>query len=187
MRNLTYPIYDYTVKKAEQEAKDILEDARQSARSIVADAEKTAVQIASERKKASEDLAASYEAAVKDIVEEHKELLNQHKITTESLYKKLEQELRAHITTSEEMAKTRGDSLKEEVEKQISAKLEKELEAARRGIEEYRRAQKRVLDKKLIELVERVVAVALQRTLSVKDHEEYIKKELEEARKDHIF
>ena len=198
MRNLTYPVYDYTVKKAEQEAAGTLEDARKEARSIIAEAERAASHIIEERKQASANLAATYEEELKDIAKQHGELVRRYASSAEEAYKGLEKMVNEYVTASNKAikaeAETLADNLKgerkglrEEIGKRIASELEAEMKAARDSVDAYRNAQKQLLDKKLISLVEYVASIALQKELNLKDHTEQIYKALEAAKKDGIF
>lgn len=198
MRNLTYPVYDYTVKKAEQEAADTLGDARKEARSVVAGAERAASHIIEERKQASVRLAVTYEKELKEIAKQHEELVRRYAASAEEAYKGLKQMVEKYVAASGEAVKAEAQvladdlkderkGLREEIGKRITNELAAERKAAHDAVDAYRNAQKQLLDKKLISLIERIAAVALQKELTVKDHTEQIYKALEAAKKDGIF
>lgn len=198
MRNLTYPVYDYTVKKAEQEAASMLESARKEARSVIAEAEREASHITEERKQASANLAATYERELGEIAKQHEELIRRYASSAEEVYKGLEQMVEKYVAASGEAVKAEAQvlasnlkdeskGLREEIGKRITDELKVEMKAAHDAIDAYRNAQKQMLDKKLISLVERIAAVVLQKELTVKDHTEQIYRALEAAKKDGIF
>lgn len=198
MRNLTYPVYDYTVKKAEQDAAGTLEDARKEARSIIAGAERAASHITEERKQASANLAATYEKELKEIAGQHAELVRRYASSAEEAYKGLKQMVEKYVAASGEAVKAEAQvladdlkderkGLREEIGKRITNELAAERKAAHDAVDAYRNAQKQLLDKNLISLIERIAAIALQKELNVKDHTEQIYKALEAAKKDGVF
>ena len=65
--------------------------------------------------------------------------------------------------------------------------MEEELATARSELEGLREARQRMLDDRIVELVERTAAIALTESLSLAEHARLVYRALEVARKEGFF
>ena len=70
---------------------------------------------------------------------------------------------------------------------QFKERLSQELLAVREVTDAYREAQLRMIDRRIVALVERVAALTLQKELSVSEHADMVYKSLEEAKKEGVI
>ena len=85
---------------------------------------------------------------------------------------------------------TAGKSLTDftaQLENQIKAQIDAEMQKARGEIDEYRIHRQKVMDEKIVDILEEVLALSIDKKLSLADQSDFIYKALEEAKKNHAF
>ncbi len=216
VRNLTYPVYDQVIKKAQSEADHMLKDASEQARAIRTKAEMEAGKLLVDRKEENEHLRNEYIKQVEDIATNSKELLHEQTQSTQRIAQEIVGGLKKNMTDADEALKeqvmsvkkvleqeresikkeflvlssnikSESKSLLEDVRHHISEVIEGEMKEAKEAIVEYRTERLSLLDKQIVDLVEETTRVALNRSLSFTEHEEIIRAALMEAKKDGIF
>lgn len=165
MNKLTYPAYEYVIKKAEHDAEAILNEARGKARSIIVDAEKTgqktievykkdaatmqdafAQSIDDLRHHLSKELTASHEAGIKTLEGAMAALtdsLTDEEEKVRSAYSSLLEGAHTLARTMEEESHKSLTVMEQEITKTAGAitdKLKKEDEAYERYIDEHLQA-----------------------------------------------
>ncbi len=110
----------------------------------------------------------------------------------------LETRLAAHVAesrkgieaaTSTVMAKTQEELglYTENLKKAVTSQVDAEFSAVRTEIDEYRERRLKVLDERIIDVLEDVVHVALEKKLDLSEHSELIYRALEFAKKENAF
>ena len=61
------------------------------------------------------------------------------------------------------------------------------MQKARGEIDEYRIHRQKVMDEKIVDILEEVLALSIDKKLSLADQSDFIYKALEEAKKNHAF
>ena len=74
-----------------------------------------------------------------------------------------------------------------QLENQIKAQIDAEMQKARGEIDEYRIHRQKVMDEKIVDILEEVLALSIDKKLSLADQSDFIYKALEEAKKNHAF
>lgn len=74
--NLTYPIYEYVIKKAESKAQDITYDAMKKSREILVNAELEGTKVIAKEKLESSKIEKTYEEKLRELTDQTKKLLD---------------------------------------------------------------------------------------------------------------
>jgi hypothetical protein len=73
------------------------------------------------------------------------------------------------------------------LEAKVKGDVERELAKAAEEIEQYKANRMRVVDERIVDILEEVLRVALDKKMSLADQSELIYKALEDAKKEHSF
>jgi vacuolar-type H+-ATPase subunit H len=195
LRRMSYPVYDYAMHKAETEAEQVLEGARVQAREIITQAEKEALQFLDSSRKESEKQAAFYGEELKALTGKNKERLTQLQTLVDKAFQELEAVVRQETESmrgsiKEEVAqalsglKANKEQLQVDLAEQIKDHLDRELSSVQKAVDAYRESQLKLIDVRIIKLIEHTAAIALQKELTVNEHAESVYRALEEARKE---
>jgi len=216
LRYLTYPVYDFVVKEAQQEANRILEDAEEQSRAIRARAQMEGGKLLVDRKKEDEQFREKHEQQIVDITTHAKEVLskqtaNVHKLSEDivlefkqyaqnagaliqeesALVKRsvAEEVQRMNSSLAEMSKKTEKEYevLMAETKKQVAEGLAKEIQTMRDAVVTYQKDRFTLLDQEIVVLVEETARIVLQKELTLKDQEEMVRKALDDAKKEGIF
>ncbi len=216
LRYITYPVYDQIVKKAQSKANDIINDAQTHAQSIRISAQETAEKIISDRKDENEKFREEYTKHFEEIVAHGKDVLTNQSAELTKLSQKMvdefkEQSIAANVlvhkkselisnTLSEESEQIKQSFaemnirtakeqciLIEEIKKNVSEEIAKEISIARDAITAYKKERFNLLDREIVELVKETARIALNKTLSLREHRDQILIALKEAKQNGIF
>jgi len=198
VRLATYPVYDYTVKKAEEEAKKIVRDAEHEAKAIREKAEKDAGDTLAKREQESARVNEHYKEQLQALAEHNKKLLEHYTTLAHDTYREFGAAVKRQSQEGETIVKKEIEHLLGELRdehaklrrhfsEKFQERLDGELSAVRESVTRYREAQLRMLDKRIIALVERAAALVLQKEMTVKEHTDMIFKSLEEAKKEGVI
>lgn len=202
MRHLTYQVYDYTVKKAENRAENIVNSAKNEARSILSSAEEQASKFLEERKRAVEDAQKNFESKLGELMTDSESRYEEAAGIAQKRYSELTEGFRVdlskkisatHESVESEMKKvynrlnTVTESLGKEYSEQLEARMREVFKKAEATADDYARARQSFVDDRVVELVERASKLSIGRTLSLEEHAEIIKESLEQAKKEGVF
>ncbi len=216
LRYITYPVYDQIVKEAQGKASKIIDDAQIQSRSLISTARESAEKILHDRKEENEKFREEYTKSFEEIVSNGKETLSNQSVEEIKLSQNILDEFKKHALASEvlmqkgsglisetlseesdqlkrtfaemsEKAKKEQNILIEETKKHVSEEIAKEISTAHDAIIAYKKERFVLLDHEIVGLVEETARIALNKTLSLRDHRDQVIVALEEAKKDGIF
>lgn len=198
LKNITFPVYDYTVKAAQERANEIVQKAEELSRTIVAEAERNAAAALAERSKDSEQAMALYEKTLSELLERHKQSLASYVHKAESMLESLPQSLAEEVERGKQSmtaqwqafahkAEELQSSLAEEVKGAVSQELAREMESVRAALASYRRERMELVERDIVAILEKATALVIKKQLSLKDHVDLARESLETAKREGIF
>lgn len=198
MRRTVYPLYDSKLKKTEEETGDIIAVAKKRAAALIEKAEHDSAVLLTNREKEAAQFAAHHEQGLKELVEHNAKLFGHYSTLAHDAYREFDASVKkasaaGQVAVKQEIERLLID-LREEhkgfrkhFEQQFKERLEQELAAVREVTDAYREAQLRMIDRRIVALVERVAALTLQKELSVSEHADVVFRSLDEAKKQGVI
>lgn len=198
IRRIVYPMYDAVLKKTEKEASNIAKEARAHAETVRDKAEQDAASVLHAREQQANQLATRYEERLKSLGEQHAKLIDRYSTLADDTYRNFNTSIKkasesGQVAVKQETNRLLADlrdehtKLRKHFTTQFQERLESELSAVRESVDAYREAQLRMIDQRIVALVERVAALALQKELSVSEHADMVFRSLEEAKKQGVI
>lgn len=196
--NLTYPVYDYTVKEAEKRGNQIIAEAQEKGREIITAAETEAAKLGGERMRESEHLMTEYEKRLQELMHTHESALKTYTGSAQTSFEALSSGFKKNIETIEksieqglqnfahEAGETRT-SLEAETKRLIAEHIEKEFVSVREGLQTYRKERMKHVEADIVAIVEQAVAIVLRKELPLKEHADLVYQALEEAKREGTF
>ncbi len=216
MKYITYPVYDQVIKEAQSKATKIIGDATEQSQSIRTSAQENVEKILSDRKEEDEKFREEYVKHFEEVIAHgtdtlkkqsdellqlSKEMVNkfeEHVLVADTLIhkesdtlsnillgesdklKKTFEEMGVHVTEEQKM-------LVEETKRSVSENIEKEVSMAREAVNTYKKERLSALDSEIVVLVEETARIALNKSLSLKEHSDQIISALKDAEKEGVF
>lgn len=216
LRYITYPVYDRVIKEAQSKANGIIDDADTQSRTIRSAAQEAAEKILSDRKEENEKLQKEYTKHFEEIISTGKTTLVEQSSALVRISENMEEEFKKYALAAETLAHKESDiitaaateeserikqsfatmdiraaeehsALVEETKKRVSDEIAKEITAVKNTLDIYRQSRFDLLDKEIVNLIEKTVQIALSKTFSFKEHREQILVALEQAKKEGVF
>lgn len=198
LRHLATPLFDRTVKEAQEKAERILVDAREQGSAMRAHAQTEAEKIFTDRKEEDEKFRIEQTVHLKEITSHTKDLLiKQIHIAEKTLQDEAENIRQTFVREDESLKQILTDIgaqtereyqvLMEEIKKRTLNELTKEIELARKAISVYKQERFEILNKEIIRLVEDTARIALHKSLSLDDHRGIILDALAKAKREGVF
>lgn len=208
-RQLTSPVYDQIVSKAEQEAKEIRRNANEEAQALIDDAQKKANEYVTQRKEKTDQVEQEFRDQLQKMADKAEQALDNYNSefakTTSEILDNVEQKIhdksdamandmeglvgnvREDLGQHTSSLKDSLTDVKDEHVKQVREMLQEELEKANKAVDEYRAERMQLIDHEMATLVEKTTQLTLQRTLSADDHADIVKAALEDAKEEGVF
>jgi len=198
IQKLAYPIYDYTVKKAQRKAQKIIQDAKESAKVMLVDAELQSVKIISEGKVETKDIRESYRRKIDELAKDVESSFTQHARGAEKIYsdysETFQKQFEEKTKSVEKNMKDLSDQftsvfseIKEEGKLRISEQIDKEIKDIKEVVDAYKKSRLTLVDNQIVTLVEKTASIVLKKNMSLKDHADVIIKALSDAKQKNIF
>lgn len=127
------------------------------------------------------------EDKIKKSESEYNNLISLLTNKTERQLSKHEKTLSQKVEKISEELDNFSSNLAQEIKKEINTHLSHRFEEANEIIETYRRERIRLINERIIALVERATQIAINKKMSVEEQTDLIYKALEEAKKEGIF
>ncbi len=216
MKYITYPVYDQVIKEAQSKAEKIIGDATEQGRSIRTSAQENAEKILSDRKEEYEKNHSEYAKHFEDIITHGKDALKKQSEDLLQLSKEMVNKFEEQVLVAETLIHKESDTLSntlleeseklkksfedmnthvieeqkvliEETKRSVSENIEKDISMVREAVDVYKKERLSALDSEIVALVEETARIALNKTLSLKEHSDQILSALKEAEKEGIF
>lgn len=216
MKYITYPVYDQVIKEAQSKATKIIGDATGQAQAIHTSAQENAEKLLSDRKEEDEKFREEYVKHFEEVIAHGKDTLKKQSEELLQLSKEMVAKFEEHVLTSETLIHKESDTLSktleeesdklrilfeemgtrvqeeqkvllEQTKKSVSENIEKEISMAHEAVNTYKKERISVLDSEIVMLVEETARIALNKTLSLKEHSDQVLSALKDAEKEGIF
>jgi hypothetical protein len=196
------PRGDGAFRESQAKTHSIIYKSIQQANKILVAAELKGLQLLSKQKVTGNELSDQFKAhldAIEKALETQLEGSAKHAEETYGAFiESAEASINDHIIQNQKMLETKAQSMIERtegllanftsnVEQKVRGDVEKELAAASGEIEEYKKNRMRVIDERIIDILEAVIRVTLDKKMSMADQSELIYKALEDAKNEHAF
>ncbi len=185
----------YSTKEKEREkhlqAEEELEAARKEALDIIANANEEAGKILEDANKLGQTMASDFDSKVASAAEDKLQFLNESSENLLRVYRKAMMEAsKGNIHSINDLS----HSFKEELDNGIREFREKiadnhsqMLQKVEREADEYRKSRFENIDEEFYEVLSDVMEKVIGKVMSLEEHEEYIVRTLEDARKKGTF
>ncbi len=216
LRYITYPVYDRVIKEAQSKANSIINDADTQSRTIRAAAQESAEKMLSDRKEENEKFQREYTKHFEEIIADSKDTLTKQSSVLSRLSENMAEEFKKYAFAAETLAHKESDivtaaateeserikqsftaidtrateehiAFVEETKKRVSDEITKEIADVKDTLAAYRQDRFNIIDKEIVNLIEKTVQIALSKTFSFKEHREQILVALEQAKKEGVF
>jgi uncharacterized protein YjbJ (UPF0337 family) len=190
------------LKKFKQKSEEILRGSIQKANQILADAQKKGVDILAKEESVGQDLSEDYAKHLNAVEAAFKEQFSKSADDAEKSYNEFIVQVghvvNERIDKNEEMLKDRAgqmiedarkalDGIAEKTREQVAAEVDKELDSARSEISEYKFRRMKIIDERIIQMLEDIIKVTLEKKLSLQEQSELVYRALDEAKKENAF
>jgi hypothetical protein len=183
-------------------AAEILKKAIQDANAMVAQAQHDSSDIVAHQQQSGAELARVFEKHLKDVEATLKTQFDANSQTANSAYKEfikiVEDSISQQIEKNNQMiqekssqmiANTQGlmDKFVKNVEGKVTQQIDAELRNVREEINQYKVHRMQVIDERIIEILEDIIQVALEKKLSLAEQSELVYRALDEAKHENAF
>lgn len=193
---------DTLVREGQAKTHSIIYKAISQANKILVAAELKGLQLLSARKITNDELTDRFNEHLNSIEKILQSELTKSAEHAEEAYgsfiKSAEGTIHEHIDKNQKMLEEKSQSMIERTESlltQFTADLEtkvkddvnQELAKVTKEIDEYKHNRMRIIDERIVDILEEVLRVALDKKLTLVDQSDLIYKALEEAKREHAF
>lgn len=197
-----HKIPEEILREGKVKTQGMLTKAIEQANKILVAAQLKGIQLVAEEKITGEELSAEFKKHL-DLIEktlaEHME--NQAKLAEDRYAQFIvttEKTIADHIIHNQKTLEGKAEAMIErtqglltnfatDLETHIKGEVEKEMDTARAELVHYRQQRMRVIDERIIDILEEVLRSVLDKKLTLAEHSELIYKALEEAKRGNSF
>lgn len=180
----------------------IIHKAIQQANKILVSAELKGLQIVSKQKMTGGEMGDKFTEHLNTIEKALEEQLEHNAAHAEEEYatfiQSAEQSIKDHIQQNQMMLAGKSDMLIQrteslltkftaDLEQKVKTDVDKQLAQAAEEVVQYEQHRMRVIDERIVDILEDVVRIILEKKMSLADQSELIYKALEEAKRTHAF
>ncbi|HUD19765.1 MAG TPA: hypothetical protein VMR81_04955 [Patescibacteria group bacterium] len=191
-----------TLMENKAKTNSVLRKAIEQANKILVTAELKGIQLISKQKLSGGELTDQFNAHLATIEKALQDQLERNVAHTEEAYNSFitqsEEMIKTHISQNQKALEDKAEKMvvdtegllqkfTVEVEEKIKGEVAGELEKAKHEIEVYKGERMRVLDERIVDILEEVVRVTLDKKLTLADQSDFVYKALEQAKKDNAF
>lgn len=191
VNKLTYPVYEYALKRAEDEAARIVQTAREESRKLIDAAEKESMALVASRKTGGDAAEQAYTEALQSLLArlqsqfhtQAQSAVEQERRISDQVVQSLKSEGETAVAHERDMLST----LQGEIGKRIDEHMSLAFAAADKQIEEYARSRRDLVDAHIADLVAGTMKVVLKKNLPETVHADMVYAALEEAKAENVF
>lgn len=185
--------YLIRVRGIKDQSYHLLHDAQTQAQTIIGQSELEGIKMAADSRLNIGKFEKQTEDSLTATSEEAKERMQKAEEAFRTYLTNLSQQANASVVESEQVTRSRINTLFEEFEQNISTYLTQtqqqsvkainlEVAAARQLVETYKTEQFRLIDENIVAMLEKTLSLVLIKKLSLKDHVELVYESLERAK-----
>jgi len=193
---------DILLRESQAKTHSIIYKAVTQANKILVAAELKGLQLIGKQKMTGDELTQQFDSHLAAIEKAMQDQLERNAEHAEAVYGEFIQSAEAaigdHINKNQKMLEEKANAMIErteslltqftgDLEAKVKGDVERELAKASEEIEEYKASRMRVVDERIVDILEEVLRVALDKKMSLADQSELIYKALEDAKKEHSF
>jgi hypothetical protein len=193
---------DTLLRESQAKTHSIIYKAIQQSNKILVAAELKGLQLLGKQKITGGELSDQFKAHLDSIEKTLEEQLGRNAEHAEAVYGEFIQSAEAsindHINANQKMLEEKAQAMIErtevlltkftaDLEAKVKGDVEKELQKASAEIEVYKQSRMRVVDERIVDILEEVLRVVLDKKMSLADQSELIYRALEEAKREHSF
>ncbi len=202
MRHSDDPHRDVLLEQGKRKTNSLLHRAVQQANKILVAAELKGIKLISQQKMSGSELTREFQthlASVEKALSDQLVRNAEHAETTyEEFIKGAEKAISEHVAANEKMLSDKSNTMVEktsemlgvftkELEEKVKGDIEKKMVEATNEIEQYKLTRIRVIDERIVDVLEEVLQVVLEKKLSLADQSDLVYKALEQAKREHAF
>lgn len=202
MRHSDDPHHDVLLEQGKLKTNSLLHRAVQQANKILVTAQMKGIHLISKQKMTGSELTKEFQthlAAVEKALSDQLIRNTEHaEQTYEEFIKKAEKAITDHVKANEKMLSDKSNAMVEktsemlgvftkELEEKVKADIEKKMIEATNEIEQYKLTRIRVIDERIVDVLEEVLEVVLEKKLTLADQSDLVYKALEQAKREHAF
>ncbi len=180
----------------------IISRALKKANQLLIAAELKGISILAREKMTGKALSEEYKEHMAAVEAAFKEQFDMSSKNAESAYthfiSTVEQTMREQIERNHKLLEEKTNAMQQEsqklltdftsdVEQKVKAELESHMAATKKEVEEYRMRRLRAIDEHIIDMLEEIIRIALEKKLSLADQSDLIYKALEAAKRERAF
>jgi F0F1-type ATP synthase membrane subunit b/b' len=198
----SHNVDEEALKRSKHKSTEILQDALKKANEILSKAQKEGVEVLASEEKTGKNLIEDYKKHLAEIERNLADALSHTIAAADDSYHEFAEEVgrkvESHLAENEKTLAERADKVVIEAEKTLTevtssvqklvkTEVEHELESVHKEVDEYRRQRMRIIDERIIDMLEEVIKVTLEKKLSLAEQSELVYKALEEAKREGAF
>lgn len=188
---LTYPVYEFALKRAEDEAARIITEARAQARQLIEKAEEESLSVVGSHKAQDQAAEDAYQKGLQALESNLQNELQTRAAAAEEAEQKLSAAFESELHQAGEQSRTElahaFDTLEKENATRIDERVAEAFAVAKRDAEAYERARKEAVDAHISALISETMKLVLQKNLPVEVHADLVRSALEEAKANRVF
>ena len=193
---------DVLLEEGKAKTSSMLHRAIQQANKILITAELKGIQLISKQKLTGNDLTREFNSHLSTIEKALSQQLIRNAEHAEQSYNEFiataEKTIKDHIVANEKMLGDKSTAMvaqteallgefTRDLEKRVKEDIEKQMKEATGEIEQYKLTRMRVLDERIVDVLEEVLQAVLEKKLTINDQSDLVYKALEQAKKEHAF
>jgi len=202
MRGHSVKPTDTLLRESQAKTRSIIYKAVQQANKILVAAELKGLQLIGKQKLTGDELSAQFDAHLAAIEKAMQDQLEQNAQHAEAVYGEFihsaEGAINDHINKNQKMLEEKANAMIErteslltqftgELESKVKGDVERELAKATEEIEQYKTNRMRIVDERIVDILEQVLRIVLEKKMSLADQSDLIYKALEDAKREHSF
>lgn len=196
------PHRDVLLEQGKLKTNSLLHRAVQQANKILVTAQLKGIHLISKQKMTGSELTREFQthlAAVEKALSDQLIRNTEHaEQTYEGFIKGAEKAIKEHVKANEKMLSDKSNEMvsqtsemlgvfTKELEQKVKADIEQKMNEATNEIEQYKLTRIRVIDERIVDVLEEVLEVVLEKKLTLADQSDLVYKALEQAKREHAF
>jgi hypothetical protein len=190
------------LKQFKLKSEDILRKSIQQANVILTDAQKKGVDILASEEALGQGLSEEYAKHLASVENAFKEQFDKSADSAEKAYNdfivQVGHVVNERIDKNEKLLAQKSDDMIKQAEAEISimtqrtqeavkGEVDKQLQSVKEEIDEYKLRRMKMIDERIIQMLEDVIKVTLEKKLSLVEQSELVYRALEEAKRENAF
>lgn len=202
IRRSVEPHRDVLLEQGKIKTNSLLHRAIQQANKILVTAELKGIHLISKQKMTGSELTKEFQTHLASVEKALSDQLIRNTEHAEATYEEFingaQNAIKEHVKANEKMLSDKSNAMVEktsemlgvftkELEEKVKADIEKKMIEATNEIEQYKLTRIRVIDERIVDVLEEVLQIVLEKKLTLADQSDLVYKALEQAKREHAF